>query len=350
MLDKTTVKLVVVGGASGGVLTFTSDDAATADAIPPGSPGATFDLVINGKNKNKAETTIHARANRATGPICASIKVNVYKEVEVSVTVAKFYDSTSAGTTLSRPGFDVAQAQQAINKWFQNAVVKFKLKDLSTTGDAIDVAYDKNSDGALTLEAGGAGEEMAVIKAKLKELDPGGTLRVVIVKKMTYIYYLEAVAPKGVKKIKLKSTYGGNISFLTAKDPRRVGSGSYQLGVGANSETIVIISKNANELTLEGPLKKAHATTEGVLLPVMGLGGNPVLVSEVTTSTVALEGEVIGHELGHAALTVKWSDVSDDDNLMYYADGNTDTKIRYKDQTEYYPPQGTVNQWQKVKR
>src|SRR5207249_3067444 len=54
--DTTTVKVKIEGGADSSVLVFKSADATIADATAPGAAAAEFDLTVNGKAQDKAET------------------------------------------------------------------------------------------------------------------------------------------------------------------------------------------------------------------------------------------------------------------------------------------------------
>ncbi len=345
--DDTKVQVTIKGGVTAGDLQFTSDDASTAEPAVPASAGPTFDLTINGKAKDKAETAIRARCNCPDGTICATIQVNVYKEKTVSATVAKVFDSKVAATALSRPNLDVKAAATQINTEYKAPVVTLTLADQSASGGAIDVHYDLDGDGRLTLEAGGIGNEIAAITAAF---NPPGQ-KIIIVKDLAYIFYLEKAANKGDTKITVKASYGGNIAFLRANTDLAPGESSttYQLTSGANQEGVIIASKAANVLTLTAPLKNPHTTSDGLLFPAGGLGGNPIILPESTSSTEDLQRWVIGHESGHALMG--WHDLDAADNLMNFSMGWTDHKLRFKPQPNHYnPPGGTENQWETVSR
>ncbi len=331
----TTVRVTITGGATGTALRFTSDDTSIAEATAPAGPGAAFDLTINGKAKDKNETNILARATRDTGPVCARLKVNVYKEKSVTATVAKIYDSRSSGTTLTRPNLDVEAAERAINAWYKVPVGTINLTDHSSTGVAIDVQYDLNGNGKLDIEPGATSQEVSAIRAAF---NPSGQ-KIVIVKDLAWIFYLKTAAAVGDTTIHLKTSYTSYMRYI-------ITGNSYKLGTGANEETITVASKSGTNVTISSGLTHAHTTSEGLIWPLSGLSGNPIYVAE-QSKTEAKVRQTMGHECGHALMN--WLDVNSSNNLMHYSIGRTDTKIRYKELPKKYES-GNENQWQKVSR
>lgn len=339
--NDTTVALCNVKGpitgaaAPTGVFFFVCETASIADATQPASLTPSFDLTISGKDKDKDATFLRARINDRNGPICASLKVHVYKLKELSVTVLKAYDSTSAGTTLTRPRFDVEAAETVLNEWYKPAVVKIDLKDHSATGDAVDIAYDKNGNGKLDLEPAGTSDEAKAIN---DAFNPTGQ-KVVIVKDLAWIYFLKTAAAIDDTSITLKDAYSGYMKFIG------VGN-TYTLGSGATAESIKVKSKTGTTIELDVKLTKAHPTTDGLIWPLSGLSGNPIFVAE-QTKTESKERETIGHENGHSLLA--WLDLEASDDLMHYSSGRTDTKVRYKELPRKYDA-GNEVQWDKVVR
>jgi hypothetical protein len=340
----TTVHVDVQGGGTGDDLQFTSDDTSIAEPVAPAAgTGAAFELTINGKDRRKHETSIKAKC-RCTNTTCAEIKANVYEEKAVTARVIKVYDSTSAGTTLAFPRFDVPAAATQINTTYKSPVATLTLTDFSATGDAVDVRYDLDGTGKLTLEAGGGGPEIAAIQAAFT----GGGQKVIIVKDMMYIFYLETAARAGDRTITLKASYGGNLDFITLSSNPDYPSGNYPIGPGATQENVLLDSRAANVFTLHAPLANDHPVTHGLIFPAGGLGGNPIIMPEAATED--LQRWVIGHECGHSLLD--FADLKTvTDNLMYYSTAWTDHKLRFKDQPRFYnPPGGNESQWELISR
>jgi hypothetical protein len=332
--DSTKVHLTLNGGATDADVQFTSDDATVADAAPAGS-GCDFEVTVNGKNQDKAETTLRVKCKCGAAPLLATILVDVYKQKEVSATIAKIYDSTVAATTLSRPNFDVKAAEAEINKWYKPAVAKITLTDNSSSGGATDVHFDLNGDGKLDLEPGGTSAEQAAITAAF---NPTGQ-KVVIVKDLAWIYYLKTAAAKDDTTITLKDSYSGYMKFILV-------GWSYTVGAGASAETVQVKSIAGGTITLQSKLTNDHPVTDGLIFPLSGLSGNPILVAEQGKSEAGVR-QTIGHEDGHSLMN--WLDLESPKNLMHYAAGDTRTEIRYKSQPKKYDS-GNENQWDAVSR
>lgn len=336
-----TVALCKVGGPVVGaagpkdVLFFVCEDTATADAPAPAKLEASFDLTVQGKDQDKKATFLRARINDRNGPICASLNVHVYKLKEVTVTVLKAHDSTSATTTLTRPKFDVEAAEIAINEWYKPAVVKIDLKDHSATGDSVDINYDKNGNGKLDLEPAGTSTEEQAIKDKFNVAGQ----KIVIVKDLAWIYLLKTAAAIDDTTITLKDAYSGYMKFIG------VGN-TYDLGAGAGKESIKVKSIAGQVITLDTKLTKAHPVTDGLIWPLSGLSGNPIFVAE-QTKTESKQRETMGHENGHSQLD--WLDLEASNDLMHYSSGRTDTKVRYKELPRKYDA-GKEIQWDKIAR
>ncbi len=332
------VAVTVTGGATGGMLRFTSDDASVAEAETDGTPPANFTLFINGK-AGDAATVIRARANSDDGPICASLAVNVYQEKSVTAKVAKVWDSTSAATRLSRPSFSVADTQTAVREYYKQAVVTIALSDYSSTGAVIDVNFDPGGAGALVLEAGrtSAGEQ-AIINALT-----GTDKKIVIVKNLKWLFNLSTAAAIGDGTITLGSHITSDLMAYITPD-------TYQLGGPGNYEEVEVTAVNAGTrvLTLASPATKAHPITEGIWWPLGGLSGDPAFVKEGSDSQ-DMVNKVIGHEFGHELLD--YYDLNKAECLMHFSNSRTGTRIRFKDLAKYYnPPGGNENQWNVVTR
>jgi hypothetical protein len=333
--DSTKVHLKLNGGITDADVQFASDDATIADAAPAGG-GSDFEVTVNGKNQDKAETTIRVKCKCAAAPLLATILVDVYKEKAVTATIAKIYDSTVAATTLSRPNFDVKAAEAEINKWYKPAVAKITLTDNNSSGGATDIHFDLNGNGKLDLEPGGTSAEAAKITAAF---NPTGQ-KVVIVRELAWIYNLKSAAAKDDTTITLKDSLSPYMKFLL------VGN-QYTLGAGATEETVKIKSMSGTTVTLDSKLTQAHPIADGLIYPLNGLSGNPIYVKEKNLSEAQVR-QVIGHENGHSSM--KWLDLEARNNLMHYTtQQRTDTKIRFKGQPRKYDS-GNENQWDAVSR
>jgi len=332
--DSTKVHVKLAGGITDADVQFTSDDATIADAAPAGS-GTDFEVTVNGKNQDKAETRVVVKCKCATANVIASMFVDVYWEKAESVTVGKFVDDTVATTNLTRRNFNVKAAEGEINKWYKPAVAKLTLTDNIASGDPKNVHYDLNGNGKLDLEPGGISGEQAAITAAF---NPDGQ-KVVIVKDLAWIYYLKTAASKDDTTITLKDSYADYMQYVVVGD-------TYTLGAGTNAETIQVDRKVGSTLTLHAALTKDHPVTEGLIWPLSGLSGNPIFVAE-QTKTEDKERQTIGHENGHSLM--KWLDLVSPKNLMHFSISRTDTEIRYMEQPLKYAA-GTENQWEKLSR
>jgi hypothetical protein len=332
--DSTKVHIKLNGGITDADVKFKSDDTNIADAAPAGG-GSDFEVTVNGKNQDKAETTIRVQCKCASASLLATILVDVYVEHAVTATVAKFYDSTVAATNLARANFDVKAAEAAINKWYKPAVAKITLTDNDPAGAAKPLHFDLNGNGTLDLEPGGTSAEQAAITAAF---NPTGQ-KVIIVKDLAWIYYLKTAASKDATTITLKDSYSDYMKFIVAGD-------SYTLGAGASAETIQVRRVRGQTVTLQSPLTNDHPVTEGLIWPLSGLSGDPIFVAE-QTKTEDKERQTIGHENGHSLM--EWLDLEASKNLMHYSISRTDTEVRFKGLPRKYDS-GDENQWDTLSR
>lgn len=335
----TTVRVRIQGGAVGTILSFTSDDTTTAEATPPATRPAEFDLTVGGKSKNKANTNIKARVDGDTGPVVATLVVNVYREMSYSAKIAKVHDSTSSGTALTRPNFSVTDTQTALRGFYKAAVATINLTDYSSTGGAMDVNFDPTGAGSLVLEAG----RVSTGEQRVKNALTGTGKKVVIVKKLSWLFKLGSAAAIGDTTITMSSHLSsGYMAYIT--------NGTYRFGGPGNYENVTVTACNTTTrvVTLSSALTKAHTTSEGIWWPLGGLSGNPAFVQEAS-DTQAKVNEVIGHELGHEVL--RYKDVNRQHCLMHFSNSRNDQKIRFKPLPRYYnPPGGNENQWDCVSR
>ncbi len=332
------VMVAIRGGASGGVLHFTSDDTSIAEAATNGTPPANFTLFIDGK-AGDGETIIRARANADDGPICASLTVNVYQEKSVTAKVAKVWDSTSASTALSRPSFSVADTQTAVRGFYKQTVATIALTDYSSTGGVLDINFDPTGAGALVLEAGRTSSgQQAIINALT-----GTDKKIVVVKDLQWLFSLGTATAIGDPTITLGS-------HLTSRYMAYITPDTYQLGGPGNYEEIEVtaVDVNTRVVTLTGTVTKVHPVTEGIWWPLGGLSGDPAFVKEGSDDQ-DMVNKVIGHECGHELLNLR--DLDKLECMMHYSNSRTGMKIRFKDLPRYYnPPGGNENQWSVITR
>ncbi|MBD3179359.1 MAG: hypothetical protein GF417_06995 [Candidatus Latescibacteria bacterium] len=337
----------ITGGANGGVLRFTTEDSSVAeveDTDAPARRGTHFLQVIRGRNTNKGETEIKVRTFRDDGPVAAVLKVNVYRNKSDTVTVAKVIDSESDDTALSRPDFDLWEAEEIINGWYCECVGEIVIdEETDEESETMDIRFDLNGNGALDLEPGTTSREERAI---ISEFNPAGQ-KIVIVKDLNWIYFLREAASAGDESINLKNSYSnvrggserGYMKFLV------VGN-SYTLGTGDSAEEITVNGRNGATVNLSGPLSNDHGTDEGIMWPLSGLSGNPIWVKEGSKTEDKVR-QTIAHECGHSIFS--WRDVDSSTSLMHYSSGRTDTLLRFKDQPKKYE-EGDENQWDTVSR
>lgn len=337
----------ITGGANGGILRFTSEDTSIAEVDENDIRRHTGDFflqVVRGRNTNKGETEIKVRTFRDDGPIAATLKVNVYNQKSVNATVAKVIDSHSADTALGRPSFDIGDAEEAINDWYDECVGVIELSEESDEGsETLDIRYDLNGNGALDLEPGATSqEEQAIINA----FNPAGQ-KIVIVKDLNWIYYLRQAASAGDNSINLKTAYS-NIQGGQERGYMKyiVVGNTYTLGTGESAERITVRSRNGATVNLEDELENDHGTDQGIMWPLSGLSGNPIWVMEGTKTEEKVR-ETMAHECGHSLFN--WLDVDSSTSLMHFSSGRTDTFLRFKELPKKYEG-GNENQWDVVTR
>ncbi len=120
---------------------------------------------------------------------------------------------------------------------------------------------------------------------------------------------------------------------------------SFELGTGADKETVRIASITGKEVTLTSNLTKAHAVGEELVAKFgAGVSADPQIVEDTNTKTTAL------HETLHRLNVGNLRDLTVSDNIMYFAAaGGAGEKLRFKDLPKKYET-GSENQWQKVPR
>lgn len=331
-LDTTQVHTRIEGGLIGTQLEFVCDDNTIAN--PGAAPAsANFDLPVNGRDVDTGETPLKARL-RCSCPAkdCTSIKIDTYKEKPVEATVAKIYDSRSAGTALRFPNLDVPGTATLINTKYKEAVALMTLTDHSATGGSVDVHYDLDGNGKLTYDiVNGGGRELNAIK---RAFTVAGW-KVVIVRDMVSVYYLASAAARGATTITINTAGHFYVNGDTAP-----------LGTGGRRENVTIQSFVGATLTLAAPLTHSHVRGAPMEFPAAGWSGNPVVIIEGAASDTELKW-TIGHELGHSVLSLV--DVTHANSIMHYMQGAADHRLRCKPLPKHYDP-GTEVQWEKIPR
>ncbi len=333
--DQTSVLVTIQGGARANDVHFVSNDTSIAEPMISGTPPAQFTLRVRGKAQDKAETFIKVCAGSATGPECGRLYVNVYKEKTCTAYVYKVQDSHSATSRLQFPNFDLEVAEAAINGYWKPSVGTATLEG---SAGATDVRYDLDQNGKLTLEP----NQTTAEERKISTACNHAGQKIIVVKGLVRMAYLQTAAARGANSITLKPVYGGYVA-----EKMRVG-GTFNLcdAKGENGEEIEVSSVAGTTITLASALTRNHGTTHGILREILGLSGNPIFVAEAGLTERVIR-ETYGHELGHSIMG--WLDLSAIKNLMYHSAGNTDTEIRYKPQAREFDA-GSENQWQTVRR
>ncbi len=336
-LDSTVVHVDIKGGLNGNELQFISLDTAKATVDPaPARPA--FDLTIRGRDQDKAETKLVARVDCLATPEITRMYINVYKEKVVRVVVAKVYDSRHAGTTLRFPRLSVPSAQAMINPKAKAAVVRYEMSDFNAAGGAVDIPYDKDGNGKLSWDVvKHGGEEFKAIQDAFHSADT----RIVIVRDMVSLYYLDADAAIGDTVVKLRGIDNNN--FYSPGLTPTIGTGA-----GAEVATVQRASNDSQDVTLTTGLTKRHAAGEPLTFPSAGWGSDPIVIMEGADTEDTLKWTFF-HETGHRVLTL--ADLDAPTSIMNFSQGWTDHRLRYKPQNRKYdPPGGTENQWELIPR
>lgn len=336
-LDSTVIHVDVRGGLNGNEISFVSLNTSKVLVDPaPASPS--FDLTIKGRDQDKAETYLVARADCLAAPEITSIHINVYKEKVVRAVVAKVYDSRNAGTTLRFPNLNVPSAQTMINPKAKAAVVRYELSDYSRTGGAVDIPYDIDGNGKLSWDiVNHGGDEFQKIRDGFKSADT----RIVIVRDMVSLYHLDADAAIGDTTIKLRGISGNN--FYTAGDGPTLGTGA-----GAEVVSVQSASKDSATVTLSSALTKRHSAGDPITFPAGGWSSDPIVIIEGSATEDTIKWTFF-HETGHRVLEL--ADLQAPASIMHFSQSWTDHRLRYKPQNlKYDSAGGTQNQWVKVPR
>jgi hypothetical protein len=208
-----------------------------------------------------------------------------------------------------------------------------------------DVRYDLNNNGYLEIDFGLAAAETNALNSVVVP----NAQNVIIVRDLKCYFYLGVAANAGDTTLTFKPAYSS--SSLTNIEVCTSPPTSYTLGTGATSESVSFDSRSGNVFTLSTPLQYAHPPADGILMPIAGLSGNPIILKEVGMSGLDELYWTIGHEIAHSMLLL--SDVTDGTNLMHFttisAVDAAHYRLRFNPRFLHYVP-GTENQWETIVR
>ncbi|ELX08977.1 hypothetical protein Jab_2c10350 [Janthinobacterium sp. HH01] len=330
--EETFIKVKIEGGAVGTDFTFLCEDTtACTVAVPPGS--AEFDLSLRAGRWQKKTTKLRARVKCPSVAIFATIAVHIYNQTVVKVLIAKVADTRSPGTSLRFATADYAAHQNDANLKLREAVVRYELTNFDAANQVTNVAFDNDNNGALSYDINSnGGRECELIRNAVRST-VRDQKRVVIIRKMKSLYYLDRPARRGETSIVVR---GSNV--FSAEMP---------LGAGPTLETVEVISNTGNIGQLAAPLAFDHVAGEPLEFPAAGWGGDPILIAE-GNDTLDVAKWTILHEVGHTALNLM--DIVDPTDFMHFDQSNTDYRLRYCPRQSRYNSGTTENQWETIPR
>ena len=320
----TFVNVTLQGVTDATDLFFTSSDDTIVKAEKPGAtPAAGFLLKVLGQNKDKAEAKIEARAGSETGPICATIAVNVFKEVALSGDYFQVFLTGKKAATL--PAAVAANdVVNVANPFLKPSIVTVALTAPQEKG----IAFDLNGNDKVDVYFNGDNDELDAIYTALTA-DGVTSADVVLLKESFPInWFISASVSVGDTKI----TVPGTQSLATVTQ-----GGSYALMKpdGTDKEPFTITSINGNELTIDTDpttagnqgFTKAHPLTADPMTShtivdqtgtAGGVGADPDAnrPALVVGATAAEIGYILAHEQTHA---LGLSDVNLGGNLMHFS-------------------------------
>ena len=313
------------------VMALVTRDNGTATAAPSMTGDSSQTVTLTGKTKDRASTYIDACFPDEKGAKIATLGVGVYKELSISkVTFYRVKDSKVSDTTpTENPTWD--DLRNSMNATLQQGVVNVVMVD----GDLDkDLRYDLNNNGCLDYYNDGTNPELDVIKGAGLSGDP----KIALVRKFRDNWRIASAASAGQNKV-------------TLVDASAIDTSSYTIGPASGAgETIEIVSKSGNELTLKTNLTGSYTSSETVYGWLAGLSSNPQIVAE-SSDPIA---KVMTHEMLHTSKFGGLADVGDSDNIMYYQTGGS-TLLRYRKVATVFT--GTPNptgseemQWDLIKR
>lgn len=330
--DFTFISVLIEGGLLGTDFDFSCDDNKLC-ICGPAPESAQFSLRLDAKSSDKAATILRAKGKCPAAPVFAMTTVHVYSEKLVKVLVAKVADPQSPGTALKFPGADYAAHQKLANGKLKEGVVKFEITNFDPSNAVTNVAFDSLRRGTLEYDInsdGGPGFDMINSAVPLTD---NADYRVVMIRKMRSLYFLDRAEKKGDTTISVKGD-----SLFIAEMP---------LGKGATAERLNVTKSVGNVGYLTAPLAYDHAVGEPLEFPAAAWSTDPIIIAEGETSAQTACWTLL-HEVGHSALDL--SDVVDPTDFMHFDQGNTDYRLRYCLRQTRYDPGVTENQWEKIPR
>ncbi|MEI7989398.1 MAG: hypothetical protein WCI88_10175, partial [Chloroflexota bacterium] len=316
-----------------GDFTIKSSDSGIAEVnnLPNPMPSE-FLLEVIGNGSGEAN--LEVVPSGGDGPSLASIKVNVYKVLEINKwDVYRITDSGSAGTS-PLDSISETMLQNYVNSIVKKGVMHFA--DVKVTDK--DIHYDKNQNGALDwyYDNGSQPEYTEIQNAGLS-----GNPKIAIVKKVNFCWRLGSASVAGATTITLQGNSGNFINNWTGP------SFSYTLGTGSSLESsLVLQSISGNTITLNSPLTKAHAVGESLVSPGGGFSGDPQIILDGVGNyrDAGMLHETL-HRIGNLL------DVNDSRNIMHWQLGPNHVELRFKPIPRFYAsPGGLENQWKTIPR
>lgn len=300
-----------------------------------------WDMKLDAKATDKAETLLYGRICDKEGPIAAQIGMVVLQKASYEAEFFKVEDSANAQTTLSHQGITGATITEGLKNSFKSGIAA-----LTVSGGAsvTDIDYDTGTgctqNGKLDMEPGVTSAEQTKIKTGCVSTKS----RIIYVHDLRWSYYFRVNAAVGDTVIKIKAYSSAYLGY--------VGVGNQYTLEDTNgikeSVTISAVDTATGDVTITSALGNAFTTANKAALiwPLGGLSGNPAWVQDSSTADKVIE--VIGHELGHEL--GKFKDICETANLMYGVNSRTSMRLRHRPLDSLYPGGAAEKQWLKLPR
>jgi hypothetical protein len=356
----TYVGVSIRGGGSERDIEFGSSNSDIRIYTPQASGGRSdFNIMITAGDIHPAVTVkaLNKDSKRNSSSECARLIVNVYTEKIVDAVITRVYDSHSNGTALqvtsNSSSYSVGAATRQINSSYRGAVASVTLHDgnahVGGPPGYRDIRYDLDNDGFLLVDIGQSALETDVLKSLASQVMVAGKTNVIIVRDIHAYVYLNVAAHIGDGTVTFRSIYGPVLDNIeVCSNPPTI----YTFGSGATAEPVEFSTRNGQTFTLVNHLTKEHPVTDGLLMNIDGLSGDPIYISEAGCGDLPHLYWTIAHELGHSGLGL--SDVTDPTNLMHFQARTAVTPDQYRLRLDarqlHYKPANSESQWQKIIR
>ncbi|MFB9288662.1 hypothetical protein ACFFTM_09875 [Pseudoduganella plicata] len=328
---ETFIRVAILGGAVGTDFSFVCDDSSLCKADEVLEKNA-FDLRIKAGTFEKDSTNLHAKVKCPSEDIFASVTIHIYAETVINISVAKVVDRRHKATMLKYPEADYPEVQDRANDWLKEGVVSFKLRSYDGKNEVTDVPYDIDGNGELIYDINkNGGPEFEVINSAMPAR--ADTVRVVVVRSMRSVYYLQSPTYKGQLSVAVR----GNHIFL----------GPMTLRSGETTEEVEVISRTGNIAQLAKPLTAAYPSGSILEFGAAAWASNPIIIAEGELTLEEVK-KTIFHEVGHVALNLP--DVEDTENIMNHEVGPEDQRLRFCPRKLRYTPGVTQSQWEAIPR